>query len=46
MLDKGNNINTQDLTDIGNAEDYFRVSNNLSCVLEMVLAVEKELKVN
>jgi cystathionine beta-lyase/cystathionine gamma-synthase len=33
-------INTQDLIDLGNAEDYLRVSTNISCLLELVLATE------
>eukprot|EP00121_Abeoforma_whisleri_P004176 Awhi_evm1s3772 len=35
---KGGNITTEDLVDLGNAEDYLRVSSNISCVLEHTLA--------
>ena len=35
---KGENITTEDLVRIGNAEDYLRVATNISTTLEMVLA--------
>lgn len=38
ILTKGANISTEDLVELGNAEDYLRVSSNVSSVLEFVLA--------
>lgn len=40
ILEKGGSITTQDLVDIGNAEDYLRVSSNISSVLEFTLATQ------
>jgi cystathionine beta-lyase/cystathionine gamma-synthase len=37
---KGVCINTEDLVALGNAEDYLRVSTNISCLLELVLATQ------
>jgi cysteine synthase A len=37
----GTNITTETLVNLGNAEDYLRVSTNISCLLEFVLAIEK-----
>lgn len=37
---KGDTITTEDLVNLGNAEDYLRVSSNVSSVLEFVLASE------
>lgn len=36
----GINITTDDLINLGNAEDYLRVSSNISCILETYLAVK------
>ena len=44
-LMKLDEITTEKLTLIGNAEDYFRVSNNISTLYELVLAQEKDLPV-
>eukprot|EP01134_Creolimax_fragrantissima_P006553 CFRG6553T1 len=41
ILSKHSNINSQDLIRLGNAEDYLRVSSNVSTVLETALAIEK-----
>jgi cystathionine beta-lyase/cystathionine gamma-synthase len=34
-------ITTQDLIDLGNAEDYLRVASNISCLLETYVALQK-----
>lgn len=39
LLSKGPSITSEDLVALGNAEDYLRVSSNISCVLEFALAV-------
>jgi cysteine synthase A len=38
---KGTSINSDDLTELGNAEDYLRVSSNFSSLLETVLSVQR-----
>jgi len=38
IISKSGNITTDDLVDLGNAEDYLRVSSNISSLLEFVLA--------
>lgn len=38
VYSKGNKISTKDLSDLGNAEDYMRVSTNISTLYETVLA--------
>ena len=40
MRSKGSEISTADLVGVGNAEDYLRVSTNISTLLELVLATE------
>lgn len=40
IASKGSKVTTQDLIDLGNAEDYLRVSSNISTLLEVVLATE------
>jgi len=40
ILEKGGAITSEDLVGIGNAEDYLRVSSNVSSVLEYVLAIQ------
>lgn len=42
----GELITTQDLINIGNAEDYLRVASNMSTILEMTLASEDGLDVS
>lgn len=37
----GADITTEDLVEVGNAEDYLRVSSNVSTVLELALSVER-----
>lgn len=46
ILEKGGSITTEDLVDIGNAEDYLRVSSNISSVLEYVLAVQHDYDIS
>lgn len=46
ILEKGGSITTQDLVDIGNAEDYLRVSSNISSVLEYVLAIQHDYDIS
>jgi len=41
----GDTISTEELKAIGNAEDYFRVSSNMSTTLELVLAEQLGLQV-
>jgi cystathionine beta-lyase/cystathionine gamma-synthase len=46
VIAKGANITTQDLVDLGNAEDYLRVSSNISSMLEVVLATERDMDIS
>ena len=46
VVSKGADITTQDLVDLGNAEDYLRVSSNISSVLEVTLAAERGLDIS
>ena len=46
ILEKGGAITAQDLVDIGNAEDYLRVSSNISSVLEYVLAIQHDYDIS
>lgn len=40
VIAKGASITSQDLVDLGNAEDYLRVATNLATIAEFVLATE------
>jgi cystathionine beta-lyase/cystathionine gamma-synthase len=42
----GSNITSQDLTELGNAEDYLRVSTNISTITELILASEAGVPVS
>eukprot|EP00122_Pirum_gemmata_P005382 Pgem_evm1s4901 len=42
VKEKGTSIVEEDLVNLGNAEDYLRVSSNISSVLEIGLAAERE----
>lgn len=42
ILEKGGAVTADDLVGIGNAEDYLRVSSNVSSVLEYVLATQHD----
>jgi cystathionine beta-lyase/cystathionine gamma-synthase len=39
-------ITTQDLLDLGNAEDYLRVASNISCLLETYLALKQNFVIS
>jgi cystathionine beta-lyase/cystathionine gamma-synthase len=43
--DNSSSITTEDLINLGNAEDYLRVASNISCVLEAFLALSKNLTI-
>lgn len=46
ILKKRTSITSEDLVALGNAEDYLRVSSNMSCLLEMILASERETDIS
>ena len=46
ILQKGGAITADDLVAIGNAEDYLRVSSNVSSLLEFTLAVEHDYDIS
>jgi cystathionine beta-lyase/cystathionine gamma-synthase len=45
IASKGSGITSQDLEELGNAEDYLRVSSNVSCVLEYALGLRYGLPI-
>lgn len=46
ILEKGGAITAEDLVAIGNAEDYLRVSSNVSSLLEYALAVKNDYDIS
>lgn len=46
MAEKGASITTQDLINLGNAEDYLRVASNICTLLEVVVATQKGLDIS
>ena len=46
ILTKRTAITSEDLIALGNAEDYLRVSSNMSCLLEMIMAAERETDIS
>ena len=46
IIEKAGGITADDLVEIGNAEDYLRVSSNISSLLEFTLAVEHDYDIS
>lgn len=46
VISKEIDITTDDLVELGNAEDYLRVSSNVSSLLEVVLATERGMDIS